>query len=119
MGTEQTKPDEAEMARIRSALDRLSELESKDPEKYQGLPVYRHDIDDTTGVERILNLRDNVRKADYWTILIDKGKCEVVKWPLGQYKNRYWLVDGDNHVKLLLVEHRYGEVMPLWIMPTE
>ena len=117
MGTEQTKPDESEVARILSALDRLSELESKDPEKYQGLPVVRRDVNDTTGVARILDLGDYFRKADYWARLIETGGCEVVKWSPGPYTNRYWVVDWRNRAKLLLVEHRYGEVMPVWIMP--
>ena len=119
MGTEQTKPDEAEVARILSALDKLSEMESKDPEKYQGLPVYRHDVDDTTGVARILALGDDVRKAEYWSWLVETDGCELVKWSPGQYMNRYKLVDRRNHIELLLVEHRYGKVVPVWIMPTE
>ncbi|MFH1623407.1 MAG: hypothetical protein ABIA12_02755 [Candidatus Aenigmatarchaeota archaeon] len=119
VGTEQTKPDEAEVARILSALDKLSELESKDPKKYQGLPVFRHDVDDTTGVERILSLGDYFRKADYWAGLIETGGCEVVKWSPGQYTNRYKLVDRRNRAELLLVEPSYGRVVPLCIMPTE
>jgi len=119
VGTEQTKPDESEVARILSALDRLSGLESKDSEKYQGLPVVRHDVDDTTGVERILSLGDYFRKADYWARLIETGGCEVVKWSPGQYTNRYWVVDGRNRAKLLLVEPSYGRIVPVWIMPTE
>jgi len=127
VGTEQTKPDEAEMTRILSALDKLSELESKDPKKYQGLPVVRHDVDDTTGVARILKVGDDIRKMEgddirrmeYWRTKVEKKEFEVVKWSPGQYTNRYWVVDGRNRMKLLLVEHRYGEVMPVWIMPTE
>lgn len=117
MGTEQTNPDKAEIARILSALDRLSGLESKDPEKYQGLPVVRHDIDDTAGVERILSLRDNVRKADYWARLIETGGCEAVKLTPGPYNSRYKLVDRRNRVELLLVQP-YDDLVPLLVMPT-
>lgn len=118
MAAEQTKPDEAEVARILSALDKLSELESKDSEKYKGLPVVRHDVGDTTGVGRILSLGDYFRKADYWAGLVETGGCEVVKWSPGQYRNRYRLVDRRNRMELLLVQP-YDDLVPLCIMPTE
>ena len=118
MGAEQAKPDEYEVARILSALDKLSDLESKDPKKYQGLLVVRHDVDDTTGVERILSLRDNVRKADYWARLIETGGCEAVKLTPGPYKSRYKLVDRRNRVELLLVQP-YDDLVPILVMPTE
>lgn len=118
MGTEQTKPDEAEVARILSALD-----ESKNPYErwefagllYTGIRV----VGDRIAIKRILKLDDDVTRMEYWKTKVEKGECEVVKWPSSQYKNRYKVVDGPNHIELLLVEHRYGEVMPVWITPTE
>lgn len=125
MGTEQTKPDEYEVARILSALD-----ERKNPYEtwefagllYTGIRV----VGDRIAIKKILKLDDDVTKMEYWRTKldnwrtkVDKGECDVVKWPSSQYKNRYKVVDGRNRIELLLVEHRYGEVMPVWIMPTE
>lgn len=121
MGTEQTKPDEAEIARILSALD-----ESKNPYErwefagllYTGIRV----VGDRITVKRILKLRDElgneVIKMEYWRRLIETGGCEVVKWPSLQYKDRYKVVDGQNSAELLLVQP-YDDLVPLWIMPTE
>lgn len=131
MGTEQTKPDEAEKTRILSALD-----ERKNPYErwefagllYTGIRV----VGDRIAIKSILKLRDElgneVIKMEYWRRLIETGECEVVKWPSLQYKDRYKLVYRLKGVEqlvyrlkgvdLLLVQP-YDDLVPLWIMPTE
>lgn len=113
---------EPEREKIISAL-----VESRNPYErwehggtiYSGIRVVRGKAGDKAEIERILGLGNNIRKMDYWKRLVEADDCEIIKLSPGQYSNRYKIIDTVNGVGMLLVEPRYGELTPIWIMPLD